>query len=241
MTLTDFSAALVAAYETGDRVTPEGPVPQSHADAYAVQQDVMARFGPVGAYKVARKPGVAPIMAPIRADRIFVSDADVPIIDAAGIELEVGFEILSAIPAGATLAQITKAVRPRPVIEVVDTRIAGPLADDPIVKLADQQASGALVIGAPLPSWDGSDFTRVDAHLSGDATQVLEGAADVPAGSALTTVQTLAEMIGDHCGGLQPGMFVITGSLNGLPYFPIGTAVQGRIDGLGAVSCQLVA
>ena len=192
-------------------------------------------------FETARNPVLTQhyTMAPIRSDRIFDSGADVPVFDCAGIELEVGFEVMSTIPARADLTQIAKALRPRPVIEVVDTRIAGPLVDDPIVKLADQQASGALVIGDPLTSWDRTDFTRVTGDLVCGDTIVLRGESDVPGGSALSAVQTLADMIGDHCGGLQPGMIVITGSLNGVPCFPAGTKVCGKIEGLGVVNLQL--
>jgi 2-keto-4-pentenoate hydratase len=46
-------------------------------------------------------------------------------------------------------------------------------------------------------------------------------------------------MIGEHCGGLQPGQIVITGSLHPLTYVLPGTSVVGHIEGLGDVSVQI--
>ncbi len=234
-----FAEALAGAHETGTRFLPIGPVPDTPEAALALQEAVMARFEAVGGFKVADKPDMPFVMAPIRADRVFQSGSHVPIIDKAGIELEVGFEIVKPIRPGADLATIATCVWPRPVIEVVDTRIDGPLADDPIVKLADMQANSALVVGARAPDWDGTDFGTVTAQLTYGATTVVDGKAMVPGGSGLEMVAKLAARLGAHCGGLQRGQFVITGSLNGLPYFPAGETVHGQILNLGVVEFHL--
>ncbi|ABD54082.1 hydratase [Jannaschia sp. CCS1] len=235
----NFASALIRAHMSNTRFFPDGPVPTCSKDAFAVQAAVMAELGDIGAFKVADKSGAPFVMAPIRADRIFQNGADVPIVDKAGIELEVGFEILSPIPPDADISTIAGCVWPRPVIEVVDTRIAGPLADDPFVKLADLQANSALVVGARARQWDGADFGEVEAQLTCGDTVVLDGMAVVPGGSALNMVAKLAERIGEHCGGLQPGQIVITGSLNGLPYFPARQDVRGNIEKLAEVAFHL--
>lgn len=235
----DFTTRLIAAHEAGNRFVPEGPVPETSDEALAVQQAVMDRFGPPAAFKVANKAGAPFVMAPIRADRIFQSGAAVPIVDRAGIELEIGFEILSPLPATDDRAALVACLRPLPVIEVVDTRIAGPHADRPFVKLADQQANGALVIGQPAEGWTGQDFSGVRGRLTCGTTSLLDGQATVPGGSALALVAELATRIGTHCGGLKPGQIVITGSLNGLPFVGTGSDIQGEIEGLGSLSFSL--
>ncbi len=234
-----FAHALLGAHRSRTRFAPQGPVPTTSEEAFAAQTAVMAELGPAGAFKVADKPGAPFVMAPICADRVLQTGADVPILDSAGIELEVGFEVLSSWTPGADLATIARHVWPRPVIEVVDTRIDGPLADDPFVKLADLQANSALVVGARADDWDGSDFSDVDAYLTCGETVVVDGKARVPGGSALNMLAKLADRIGAHCGGLQPGQIVITGSLSGLPYFEVGQQIRGRIATLGEVACQL--
>lgn len=236
----EFAKALLNAHRSGTRFVPSGLVPVRSDQAFAAQATVIAEFGSVGAFKVADKTGAPFVMAPIRADRLFENGDKVPVIDRVGIELEVGFEILSPLPQGADIAKIARNVWPRPVIEIVDTRIDGPLADDPFVKLADLQANSALVVGARAVDWDGTDFGDVVAQLTCGDTKVLDGKATVPGGSALSMVSKLAERVGGHCGGLQPGQIVITGSLNGLPYFPAGQDLHGRIATLGEISCHLL-
>ncbi|WP_172331683.1 hydratase [Mangrovicoccus sp. HB161399] len=237
--LSPLAAALIAAHDTGTRAAPSA-APASAAEAYAVQEEVSRHFGAVGGFKTGLKPGADPIMAPVRADRVLASGAAVKVADKMGIELEVGFEILSPLPLGAAPADLAKHVRPLPVIELVDTRLDGPLAADPLAKLADQQVNYGLVLGTPLENWDGSDFGKLSGMLTVGDTAVLDGETEVPFGSALTTLSALANFIGTHCGGLQPGQIVITGSLTGLPYFPGGNDVRARIDGLGEVAVSLL-
>ncbi|MEL7211119.1 MAG: hydratase [Pseudomonadota bacterium] len=239
LTGTAFAKALLQAHRTNNRFAPTGPVPTNADEAFAAQAAVMEELGPVGAFKVADKAGQPFVMAPIRADRVFQSGADIPIIDEAGIELEVGFEILSPLPQSADLTTLAQHLWPRPVIEIVDTRIAGPLASDPYVKLADLQANSALVVGPRATAWNRTDFNTLTAHLTCNDTQVLDGEATVPGGSALAILAKLIRRIGEHCGGLQPGQIIITGSLNGLPYFPAGSDIHGTIANVGEVSCHL--
>lgn len=79
----------------------------------------------------------------------------------------------------------------------------------------------------------------VTAQMQAGTEVVLDGAGTVPDGSALETFASLTRQIGDHCGGLKRGQIVITGSLHPLAYYPKGTLIQGRIDGIGAVSVRL--
>ena len=237
--LGDFVARLIGAHETGTRFDPAGRVPETMAEALAVQSALMDRFGPPGAFKVANKAGAPFVMAPIRADRIHPSGDAVAFRDRAGVELEVGFEVVAPLPPDATLSDLAACLRPLPVLEIVDTRIAGAAADLPFVKLADLQANRALVIGRPDAAWTGGDFTDLWARLDADGTPLFEGQTCVPGGSALRLVADLAGRIGSHCGGLRPGQIVITGSLNGLPYLTEAADVAGEIAGLGRVSCRL--
>ena len=69
--------------------------------------------------------------------------------------------------------------------------------------------------------------------------QVIAGPVTVPGGSALSNLKLFLDHVGDHCGGLQPGQIVITGSLSGIDYFPGGTEVRGSIEGFGEVTCHL--
>jgi 2-keto-4-pentenoate hydratase len=237
-----FAAALIAAHRTGARFVPGDAVPVTLDQAYRVQSRVIDALGQVAAFKTALKPGEAPIMAPIRAQHCLKTGASVQMGDRMGIELEVGWQIIAPLPASDAPdfdAALRRAILPLPVIELVDTRVEGPLAEDPIVKLADFQINHGLILGKPLDSWDGADFSGVTAGFHAGEQILLAGKATVPGGSALGTLAALIRAIGTHCGGLQVGQVVITGSLHPLTYVNAPCEVAGEIEGLGKVSLTL--
>lgn len=214
-------------------------VPADMAAAYRTQELVTEALGPVGGFKTARKAGKAEqIAAPIYANSIKPSPAvfSASEIDSIGIELEIGFRIDHALPDPADPdfeALVRKRVSPLAVIEVCDTRLADLTAATPLQKLADNQLNGGLVVGEPLRDWDGFDMSQVTAKLVFGTKTVLDGPAAVPAGDAFQTLLGLVRQLGNHCGGLQPGQYVITGSVNGLPFIDRGVPVTARVDGLG--------
>ncbi|MGY9048998.1 hypothetical protein P775_13290 [Puniceibacterium antarcticum] len=237
-----FADALIAAHRSGMRSAPDGAVPTTVAEAYYVQSRVIAALGHVAGFKVGLKPGEAAIMAPIRAQHALPSGATVALGDRMGIELEVGWKIIAPLPAPGSDdfdAALERCVQPVPVIELVDTRLSGPLAEDAIAKLADFQINYGLIVGPPLTDWDGRDFGTVTGRMQAGESLFLDGPTEVPGGSALATLKALIAAIGDHCGGLRVGQFVITGSLHPLSYVDAAGEVTGHIDGLGAVSFTL--
>ncbi|MCA0938619.1 hydratase [Salipiger pacificus] len=242
--LTDFVAAAQRAHETGLRFVPAAggiALPSDRDECLAVQAAVAEARGAVAGFKVAAGSGpVAPVVAPIAAADVVAVGGSVAVKDQLGIELEIGFELLKPLPGPGLPEPVAEYFVPRPVIELVDTRLEGAGADAPLLKLADMQINAGLVSGAALEGWDGSDFGTVEARLVAGEAVVLDGVASVPGGSALANLRLLCEVLGDHCGGLQPGQVVITGSLCGLPYFPAGTEVSGEIAGLGTVAVSLI-
>ncbi|EPX85685.1 hypothetical protein [Salipiger mucosus] len=236
-TIDTVAEALIGAHESGTRAEASAlPVPD-HGEALDIQQRVQARLGDVAGFKVADKGDAPPVIAPIRADLTRPSGARVAVRDRMGVELEIGFEVIAP-PGADPMADPARVFRPRVVIELVDTRLEG--ADEiPMLKLADMQINAGLILGPVLEGWDGSDFGTVEAALRCGEVQVIEAAATVPGGSALSNLGVFCANVGDHCGGLREGQVIITGSLSGLEYFPAGTAVSGRVEGFGEVSCQL--
>jgi 2-keto-4-pentenoate hydratase len=170
------------------------------------------------------------------------SGAEVPVLDTMGIELEVGLYIHSDLPpdyACLSTSALAAFVTPVVVIELVDTRVTGPLAQDAMVKLADNQVNAGLVVGDRASGWAGADFGAVQAKFTAGPEVILDGAASVPGGAALETFAALAQDLGPHCGGLKQGQIVITGSLHPLVFVAKGTEVQGQIAGIGAVRVKL--
>lgn len=220
--------------EIGGAITAE--------DAYRVQAMVVAALGPVGGFKVANKPDAPRIMAPILRSDIYRSPARLvcPRDEDIGIELEIGFRIDEPLPpsdAPDRPAQVARCLSAVPVIEIVRTRLSS--SASAMLKLADNQINGGLVVGAPLRDWRPQDLHQVQARLTLGDERTLDGAARVPGGNAFDNFLVLEDMVGNHCGGLHPGCVVITGSLNGLPYVRPGLAIRGEIAGLGSVSLDL--
>ena len=237
---------LLAVRRGTPRITPAelGGVPTDKATAYRTQELVTDALGPVGGFKTARKPGEAEqIAAPIYASSIKPSPAvfSAAEIDSIGIELEIGFRINRALPDPADPdfeAKVRDSVSPVAVIEVCDTRLADLASATPLQKLAGNQLNGGLVVGEPLRDWDGFDMSQVTAKLVFGSKTVLDGPAAVPAGDAFQTLLGLVRQLGNHCGGLQPGQYVITGSVNGLPFIDRGVPVTAQIDGLGELRVE---
>lgn len=217
--------------------------PQDAAAAYAVQAAVAVATGPVGAFKTARKPGVAPIMAPIFARDIHPCGTQLASAFGGrlGIELELGFRVkaLPDLAASDLTAQLALCLEPLVVIEIVDTRLHGPDSTAPLVQLADNQINAGLITGPTLHGWDGRSFATVQACMMAGDTCLLDGPAQVPGGDALASVVGLFQMVGDHCGGVQVGHVIITGTLHPLTYVDPGTQVAGRIDGIGEIAVTI--
>jgi 2-keto-4-pentenoate hydratase len=159
-----------------------------------------------------------------------------------GVELEVGWLVTAALPAPDApdfRARLVDAVRPVPVIELLERRIAGPLADDPIVKLADGLLNWGLVVGAPLDNWDGTDFCQVHGSMRVGESVLLAGKTSVPGGSALATLEAFLAAVGQHCVGVHPGHLLITGTLHPLTWIDAEAEIRGEIDQLGSVEFTL--
>ncbi|PTW44540.1 hydratase [Rhodovulum kholense] len=233
-----FADALLAAHRGGQRVA-EAPGPLSRAEVLAVQAQVSGALGPVAGFKVGRLPEGPPVLAPIPACYRVPDGGSRRVRDRLGVELEVGFELIRALPGPGLPPDPAAHFRPRAVFELVETRLAGAAADRPDLKFADLQITAGLVSGSGPEAWDGRDFGRLSARFRAGAHTVLEGETEVPGGSALANLDLLLRHLGRHCGGLQPGQTVITGSVCGLPWFEPGTELSAEIAGLGRVAVSL--
>lgn len=239
---TDLADALIAARRTSEPVDGarfEAAL-RSEADCYAVQTRVAEALGPVGAFKTARKPDQPQIIAPIFARDVHRSPASFGpgALRRIGVELEVGFLVIAPLPDPAVpdfAARTRDRVAAVAVLEIVDTRLADLDGAGRLLRLADNQLNGALVIGEPRADWQDLDLATVTAKLTlGDET-VLDGPAFPPGGNAWETFLGFARMVATHCGGLREGQVVITGSLNGLPFIDRPSSARGAIEALGTV------
>ncbi|WP_428247557.1 hypothetical protein [Ferrovibrio sp.] len=232
------AARLLAARQGGPLLDSSG-IALDLDDVYAIQAAVMPALGPVGGWKVGRGSVHEPIIfAPIRHSGIAPSPCLWPRAESllCGLELEIAFRIdgpLPALDAPDYAARLQACVTPLPVFEVVDSRLSDPETADPLWRLADFQLNTGLIIGkAHEKPWRPDDFIRVPGELIADSSTIAEGMLTQLGGSPFELLMLLLRQIGNHCGGVQPGHIVTTGSFTGLRFFKPGTRLRGTIAGM---------
>ena len=211
---------------------------QTLAQAYAVHELVMKDLGPVGGFKTSKTPDGSQIVAPIPAGVVRQSGATFSADELLkpGIELEIAFRIEHELPAP-TDDDFSEGLRTcvvaLPAIEVVDTRLAFLDTCHPMMKLADNQSNGGLVIGRAVSDWQGLNLATPNHHFVSGNTIISHGPGSVPGGSAWQIFEGFVRVVGNHCGGPQVGQIVTTGALSGLHWIDKGQLVCGQIDGFG--------
>ncbi len=156
-----------------------------------------------------------------------------------GIELEIAFRIdadLPSLDAADYDARLRAAVSAVPAIEMVDTRLADHENVSPMIKLSDNQFGFGLVVGQPIKDFSRLNLSNPEIAFSVDGVQTGATVGQVPGDAdAFQVLKDFLEVVGDHCGGLKPGMYVTTGALSGLFWTEKNIAVDGSIAGFGDV------
>lgn len=211
---------LVEHFRAGTRTQPAMPGPGTRADAYAVQDRMIAMLGGARGWKVGRaKADPEPYCAPVPAGRLLeAGDRYARVDGAARVEAELGFRLGRDVPASAAIAgragcaALVDAIVP--VLEILETRLEAPAAHDPLWKLADLQANGGMVIGRPVP-WTGQDIGRVRLAVGPERAGAFEEAAH-PFGEPLDLFCRAVDHVARRRGGLKRGDVIITGSYCGI-------------------------
>lgn len=238
----------VAAHQTRVALSPQkvGDGPQSVADALAVQAAVAPKLGSIGGFKTSRPdPALPSIMAPIPAQFVRSSPAHYEAAEMRlyGIEIELAFRIDSAVPIPGTADyddKLRAAVSAVAAIEMVDSRLSDREGASDLVKLADNQSGFGLVVGEPVKDFSALNLTdpAITFIVNGEQTGPTAGQIPGPV-DAFQVLKDFLEVVRDHCGGVQPGMYVTTGALSGLFWTEKGARVVGSIEGLGEVAVTI--
>lgn len=238
---------LLAARHGGPLLQPREDLP-GFDTVYAIQSGVMAKLGRVGGWKVGRWDAGSPLIyAPIRADLIRPAPDTRQPTDCRlrGAELEVAFRIDARLPSPGShdfLPALAACVTPMAVFEIVDSRLAEPKTASKLWQLADFQLNAGLVCGAPLTTpWQPEDFAQPQVQLTADGADIVTGPATLNTNTPFGMLADLVRDCGDHCGGVQPGQIVTTGSFTGLRFFAKGTTLTGRIASLPSISVRFAA
>lgn len=223
-----------------------GTGPKTVDDAYAVQSAVMRELGANGGFKTGRPdPNQPNIMAPIPATRIRPSPARFAKSEMrlVGVEIEIAFSIDSELPTPGQSDyddRLRDAVSVVPVIEMVDTRLADHESANDLTKLADNQFGFGLVTGKPAKDFADINLTNPAITFTVNGEQLGSTSGQIPGRvDAFQVLKDFLAVVGDHCGGIRPDMYLTTGALSGLHWVEHGVHVEGSVAALGTVSVTI--
>ena len=237
----ELTAQLLEARRTGAAIAvATEDLPQSEAEAYAVQRAVAATLGPIGGWKVgAAGPDAAPTAAPLPVSVIMPAPARLPP-DYSDrlVEAEIAFRIAHDLPprdAPYTKDDVLAAIGScHPVIEVVQWRIKDFRPAPANLKLADSLGHGALVVGEPVPDWHAIDFAALQVTQE-IASQASKQGVGNPAGDMIRLITWLANEGAVWAGGLRAGQIVTCGSWTGMTEAAAEAPVIVTFNGLTPV------
>jgi len=242
-------AYLKVARQTGPGAPfPNGLLPRTEADAYAIQALSMATLGPIGGWKVgAAGPDAPPSCAPMPAAGLYRTGEDTGpvVLDGAAftsreIESEIAFVLGQDLPPRAhpySPAEIDAALAScHAGLEVLQSRFLDPDSVDALSNLADLIRHGAYVLGPAIEEWRTLDFPALA------VCQVIAGQSITrvgnPAGDMLRLVTWLANTGAVWAGGLRAGQIVTCGSWTGKLPAPPGAEVAAQFGDKPGVSLR---
>lgn len=233
------------------RQIPDRPAdgPRSRADAFAIQDRVVAALGGGGGWKTgASGPEIEPIAAPLPATLIGAAPAELQAsrFHAIGVEAELAFRFARPLPPRERpydREEVVAAIDSlHPAIEVVDSRMGDWGQRDDLWKLADNQINGFFLYGAAVADWRGRDLEHapVELLIDGEVAVAHENGGN-PAGDPLRVVTWLANHLAAEREGLKAGDIVTSGSCTGLLWVKPGAHVVARFPGIGEAAVRFVA
>lgn len=234
------ATSLTGHFRQGTKVAPATPGPESRADAYRVQDLTIAALGGACGWKVGRaKTDPEPYCAPIPSSRRLESgSAYARPGGVALVEAELAFRLGRDVPASATLdssedyAALIDAVVPA--LEILETRLEAPAAQDALWKLADLQMNGGVVLGEPIP-YTGQDLGEVRLSVGGQEAAPVAHPFGAPFELFCWTVGHVVR----ERGGLRRGDVIITGSYCGIVEVGAPQRFVAAFEGFGAVSLDV--
>lgn len=228
---------------------PPELAPQSLAEAYAIQREVLRLLGTsVGGWKATLFDAHNGICAPIARNALLPSPAGLRA-DALvtrnsaqlGLEPEVAFRMGADLPprgahAPYSMEEVCRAVASaHAVIEIVVTRYVDFNAVSQLERVADSFMNEALVIGAPCLEWRALALSELPLQVQVDDHTVHTGRGGHPLANPLLPLHWIANHLAALGSGLRAGEYVTTGSCNGLRLLAAGHAARATFSGLGTV------
>jgi 2-keto-4-pentenoate hydratase len=233
------ASALVAARKGSAIATlPADAVPQNEADAYQVQDAVIAKLGEkIGGWKTGVLPtGV--FVAPIFASAVHTSPVALPAsgFKIIGIECEIGFRFHRALPPRPqpyTRDEMLAAATLHPTIEVVDSRFQDFRSLERLIVLADNVSNGGLVYGAAVSGWEGMDLAHPPIEVTADGKHFAD-CTGLRAGNPIDLCLGAVNHVNSR-GGITAGTVITTGTHTGMVFTEPGVKIAADFGKLGQV------
>jgi len=218
---------------------PPDARPEGVDAAYAIQDAVAARRGPVTGWKLT--PAATPLCSPVFSLLESGATLEAAQFHSPRAEVEFGFLVLEDMPPrrhAYSDDEVSDRLAFIPVIEIVSSRYIDHTACSKMELLADG-ANGALIVGEPVRDWRSLDFRQVEVRLALNGQVIQRALGDHPLDQPVSLVAWLANHATSRCGGLKRGMVATTGGLKGADSVGAGDRLQGTWQGLGAVDVAL--
>jgi 2-keto-4-pentenoate hydratase len=238
---------------------PPALAPKSAEDAYAIQDEFVARLartrGAIAGYKIAlsspemqRFVGLdTPLGGVMLASTLRRTPARVRAADYGRliVEFELAVEISADLPVADApygredVAAVIGAVMPA--LEIADDRNADytQLARHPFELIADNCWNEGAVLGAPIQGWKSLDLAAAKGTAAINGAVVGEGRGAAALGHPLDAVAWIANHLAAHGRGLVFRDVVITGSIITSKFPKAGDRVNFAVGGLGEVELQV--
>jgi 2-keto-4-pentenoate hydratase len=219
-----------------------GIIPADEAQAYRVQQLVMAELGPIGGWKVgAPGPDEPPTCAPMPQANLFAAPHgfDSAVFSQREVESEIFFRLGTDLPAQEapyTREEVVAAIAScHPGIEVLQSRYADPDAAGALALLADFIQHGAYVTGQEIGEWEAIDFAAMTIRQTIAGGPIIERVGN-PAGDMIRLLVWLANTGSAWAGGLRAGQVLTCGSWTGKTRAPADSTVTADFSGAAPVA-----
>lgn len=226
---------------------PADLVPADIAAAYAIQDEIAAELGPVGAWKVGPMPETGvPMCAPIPAADVHESGVTLrhAALSGLGIEVEVAVTIATDLPGkagGYSSGDLRQAVGSlHLILELLASRYVDRSAVPLLATVADLQSNGAVIVGpAQAADRDWPEFGAQHMSLALDGAVAATTTGNATTENVLAALAWLANHAVERGMPLKSGQLVITGARLGPADFA-GSVAVADAPGLGSVTASFV-
>lgn len=237
----EVAAALIRAWKEGAPVPCDRLDLMTETEAYLVQQTVAAEFGwfeedSMTAWKLGGNPGGLISAARVPNSAIHASGWRVSeeYCHRRGIEGELFVRLGRDLDGNADHASAQKAIESWHVgIELCDTRFRDGEQAHPLLRLADQQLSRALVLGEKIQP--PADWSAQTVQIWVDGQLQVSDQGSHPFTDPLSSLPWLARHAESQNRPLKAGDLIATGSWTGLFWATPGANVKFDVVGLGEV------